>query len=148
MSITVSNANNNQSFADYDRTKFLLGDNDFSRADYIDSGAGSTLAAYLVVSRISATGKLVPWVIAASDGSEFPVGLVWLGGAASIAVAASATKSIEYVNKGKVNKDLIAFPNAETLASVVKGMGRLDDWLESLGLVLESGIELTAVDNS
>ena len=148
MSVTIVSTTSNQSFADYDRSKFLLGSNEFSRADYTDSGAGSTLAAYLVVSKVSATGKLVPWAIAAADGSEFPVGLLWLGGEANITVGAAATKNLEFVNKGRVAKDLIAFPNAETLASVVLGMGRLDDWLEMVGLVLESTIDLTGVDNS
>ena len=148
MSVTVVSNTRNQSFANYDRSKFLLGGNEFSRADYTDSGSGTTLDAYLVVSKISATGKLVPWVIAGANGSQFPVGLLWLGGSEDIDVAASATKSLEYVNKGRIAKDLIAFPNAETLASVVLGNGRLDDWLEGLGLILEDTLNLTEFDNS
>lgn len=150
MSITNVSNTRNQSFSDYDRSKFLLGDNEFSSADYTDGGAGSTLDAHVVVAKVAATGKLVEWDPTASDGSENPVGLLWLGGAPGIDVAAAATKSLEYVHKGRVAKDLIAFPGVQTLATVYKTGAtiRLEDWLEGLGLVLESVIDLTGVDNS
>lgn len=150
MSVTNVSNTRNQSFADYDRSKFLLGDNEFASADYTDGGAGSTLAAYLVVAKIAASGLLVPWDPTAITGAENPVGLLWLGGSPDIDVAAAATVSLEYVNKGSIAKDLIAFPGAETLATVVKtgSTVRLEDYLEGLGLILEDTIELTGVDNS
>lgn len=148
MSITNQVNTRNASFSDYDYSKFLLGNNEFAKATYTDSGSGSTLDAHVVVAKVTATGALVEWASGASDGSQFPVGLLWLGGAASVDVAASASIEAEYVNKGRIDKNLIAFPGAETLATAVSGHGRLEDWLEGLGLVLEDGVELTAVDNS
>jgi hypothetical protein len=150
MSVTNVENTRNASFADYDFTKFLLGDNGFAKADFTDGGAGSNLTQGLVVAKVLATGLLVPWAPAAVDGSENPVGLLWLGGSEDIDVAASATVNLEYVNKGSVNKNLITFPGAETLATATPtgATVRLEDFLEDLGLILEDGIELTGVDNS
>jgi hypothetical protein len=150
MTIITNTVNTrNQSFADYDVSKLLLGDNYFGRNDYTDSGAGSTLAEGLLLGKIAATGKLVPLAPAAADGSQFPIGVLWLGGSVDIDVAISATVELEYANKGKVAEAKLVMPGGVTLDDVIVGDGRtVKDYLNALGIILEGGVELTEFDNS
>jgi len=140
---------NNSSFANYDVSKALLGNNHFDKNDYTDSGSGSTILALVLLGKIAATGKLVLLAPSASDGSQFPIGLAWFGGSADLDVAASATVEIEYVNKGDVALDKIALPAGVTLATVITGDGRtVQDYLNAMGFRLKAGLELTEFDNS
>lgn len=138
----------NQSITNFDVSKALLGDNYFGKGTHTDSGSGSTLLNFLLISKIAATGAIVVLAPAAADGSQFPIGLLWLGGSASITLAVSEAFTAEYVNKGAVAKDKIALPSGVTLDDVITGDGRtVEDYLNALGLILLEGVELTGEDN-
>ena len=79
---------NNQSFADYDLSKALLGNNYFDKNDYTDSGAGSTLLALLLLGKIAATGLVVP--LGLSKGMKLPSPWTFLLGISSICLIASS----------------------------------------------------------
>ena len=147
---TITNVENtrNQSITNFDVSKFLLGDNEFGKGTHTDSGSGSTLANFLLLAKVAATGAIVVCDPTASDGSQFPIGLLWLGGSASITLAASAAFQAEYVNKGAVAKNKIAFPGSVVIGDIISGDGRtVEDYLNALGLILLEGVELTGEDN-
>jgi hypothetical protein len=149
MSVTQVNETNQQSQANYDVSKFLLGNNFFDKNDYTDSGSGSTLLEGLLLGKIAATGKLVALAPSASDGSQFPIGMAWFGGAPDLVVGAAATVAVEYVNKGDVAESKIALPAGVTLDTVISGDGRtVKDYLNAMGFRLKGGLELTEFDNS
>jgi hypothetical protein len=149
MSVEQINQTNQQSQANYDVSKFLLGNNYFDKNNYTDGGAGSTLVEGLLLGKIAATGLLVELNPAAADGSQFPIGLAWFGGAPDLVVGAAATVAVEYVNKGDVAEAKIALPVGVTLDDVIVGDGRtVRDYLNVMGLRLKGGVELTEFDNS
>lgn len=132
----------NQLTNNYDVSKFLLGFNSFIEADMTAGATDEIVTQGLVLGRIAATGKVVALDPAATDGSQYPVGLAIV----DITVVAGATKTLNIVNKGKIAESFINFSGATTLDSVV-GDRTLRDWLNDLGLELAGGEELTNFDN-
>lgn len=138
----------NQSITNFDVSKFLLGDNEFGKGTHTDSGSGSTLATFLLLGKVAVGGAIVELAPGASDGSQFPIGLLWLGGSASITLAAAEAFTAEYVNKGNIAKSKIAFPSGVALSDIITGDGRtVEDYLNAMGFVLLEGVELTGLDN-
>ena len=145
---TVTNvlANANQLITNYDVTKFLLGNNSFIAADITAAGGNGVLEIGMVMGRIAATRKIVPLDKDATDGSQYPVGLC----IQDQTVANAATKSITLVNKGKIAASMINFFDTETLDTEIGHANHtriIRDWLNSMGLELMLGEELTIVDN-
>jgi len=141
--ITKKVQTNNQLFQEYDTSKFLLGFNSFINADLTASGADVATLQGLVMGRISATQKIVALDKDATDGSQYPVGVCVI----DKIVADGTTENLTLVNKGRIAESKINFADVETLNTVV-GTKILRDWLNDLGLILETGTELTKVDNS
>ena len=78
----------------------------------VASGAGN-LAKYTVVGKITASGKLVPWAPAASDGSQVPFGIL-----TQAAAAASADVKVGVYTGGFFNNAALVWPShasADTL---------------------------------
>lgn len=137
-----------QSITNYDVSKYLLGFNEFDKANYTDGGAGSTLNNFVVLGKIAATGLLVECDPTAADGSQYPIGVLWLGGRASQTFAADETAELEYVNKGRVALNKLSFKAGVTIDTAITGDTRtIKDYLNTLGLVLMDGLELTENDN-
>lgn len=144
--VTTVKQTNSQLNTDYQKITLLMGNNEFAEGEVTASGSDVDLVVGMVMGRVSATGKLVPLLHSASDGSQYPAGLCWLGVNYEDTVTDGTTKTINVVNKGRVNKNLINFGTASTLNSVVSGR-RLSDWLMDLGLILEATTELTGFAN-
>lgn len=103
--VTVISQTNNQMITNYDVSKFALGNNTFIKANYTDSGSGSTLVQGTVMGRVASTGKVVVLNPSASDGSQYPVGAV----CETITVTASATVELTLVNRGLVDSSKVTF---------------------------------------
>ena len=148
MGQTTKVQTSNQLFVDNDVSKFRLGENEYISGSVTASGADVEIVEGIVVSRIAATGLLKPYDTAgAASGADAIVGL----GIKTETVADGTTSVITLVNKGKVAQSKINFKGAETLETlggVTGSTRRIKDILNDLGLVLEGGTELTAVDNS
>jgi hypothetical protein len=142
----------------YDVSKFLLGFNDFIKADCVGGTGGTVLTEGMVMGRIASTLKIVPLDKDAVDGSQYPVGCV----VQAQTVGDGVTKSIVLVNKGRIASAKVTFADTETLDTLIvlalsstggtpassvhsKSVG---DLLNQLGLILMGGEELTAFDNS
>ncbi len=142
--INVSRTNN-QLYDNRETSKLLLGFNGFNYGNVTASGADVELTEGLVMGRISATGLLTPLTIAATDGSQYPVGIC----IKTQTVADGETAAIKVVNKGKVNENKITFSTGtmDSAIGVANNQKILRDWLNDLGLELESSTELTGYDN-
>jgi len=145
--ITVKTQTENQIHVDKSTLKFLVGFNEFTEGSLTASGADVELTEGLIMGRISATNLLTPCDKDATDGSALPVGVC----IRTQTVADGDTETIKLVNKGRIDESFLNFADTETLATPV-GPANFQktyrDHLEDLGLVLENGVELTAVDNS
>lgn len=136
----------NQAHITTDLSKSFLWD--YATAPYSytnDSYDAVTLAAGTVMGRISATGKVIPLQSDASDGSQFPIGIVL----ESRTVDAGDTVTLSLVVSGKVAVSKLIFTKSgDTIATVVSGK-RLDDRLgsDTVGIHLETSTENSGYDN-
>ena len=149
-SITTQTQTRNQLITTSDVSKLALGSNDFVEGTYTDSGSGSTISEGTVMGKVAATGKLVLLDPTASDGSQTPVGIVYLGLNSSITVAASADQTLTLINKGRVAENKLVFDTGVTIEDLITAdvMDRsVRDYLNAMGIILEGGTELTEYDN-
>lgn len=151
---TVLNAGNQAHF-DYDVSKIFVNNNRYNSATFLN-GTGST-ASFLpgtLIGRIAASGKITRCSAAATDGSQFPIGVL-LSEITSLANAGEITAT--YCIAGDVVESKLLFAGSETLNSVVTVNDsvpdvtdytrRLRDLIQQAGIVLVSTIELTDFDN-
>lgn len=129
----------------YNTAKIFVGDNCFDTAQYTNSGENPvTLPKGALIGRITASGKVLQCVAAASDGSVDPLGVL----AESYTVAAGATADVTYCFGGKVVKSAIVLTGGETLDTIVTGKGRFGDLLvRNTHIIPVGGTELTGYDN-
>lgn len=102
-------------YTNYSTQKIFLHGQFFKSYTYTDSGSGSTLTAGMVMGQILATGKVVPQASGASDGSEFPIGIL----GENYTVGASATVTVDVCIAGDLNQNAITFNGTDTLDTVV-----------------------------
>lgn len=144
---TVTNVSrtSNQLYDNRETSKLLLGENFFISGNITAAGVDIALTEGLVMGRIAATGLLVPLDKDATDGSQYPAGVC----IKDQTIAAGTTVEIVLVNKGKVNENKITFSDGtmDTAIGVANNQKILRDWLNDLGLVLISSLELTNYDN-
>jgi len=144
-SVTQISSTNNQQITNYDVSKLLLGGNEFVDIDLTASGEVVLLPG-MIMGKVGATGLLLAADKDATDGSQFPVGVVIEGKT----IADGETKSIRLVNKGAISEDKLNFLSIETLDTLIGAANNqrsYRDYLNDLGLILQTGTELTAIDN-
>lgn len=113
-----------------------LGENKYlSDLSYVDSGAGSTLNNLLLVGQKS-TGLSILGCDAATpaaDGSQYPLGILWLGTSDSITVGAGVTRTgLTVITGGRFDESLIEFTGATTLDTIIVGR-TVRQWLTDKG---------------
>lgn len=103
--VTVITQTQNQMTTNYDVSKLALGNNTFIKANYTDSGSGSTLVQGTAMGRVASTGKVVVLNPSASDGSQYPVGII----TETVTVTAGSTVELTLINRGLVDSSKITF---------------------------------------
>ena len=119
--VTQRNTTTNQVTFDYDGSRLLIGGNhSFVDRDYENIlGSDETVASGQVMGRVSATGHIVPFKSAATDGSQHPVGLL-MDGLDAIADGTVIT-DLSLLIGGDVRKDKVVLDGTDTLDTVVGG---------------------------
>lgn len=136
----------NQTNTSYDVSKVGLGNNEFITADYTSTDA-IDIAEGTVFGRIHATGKIAILDKDAANGSQFPIGVMYNGIGGTKSVGAATTVTLTLINKGRINAGKLAFSSGTTVESVVSSR-QVRDYLNDIGLVLESSTQLSALDNA
>lgn len=147
---TISNVRQtaNQLTTNYDVSKIFLGENERIVANYATT-PGVTLANGLILGQVAATGALVAYDNTASDGSQFPIGVLDLGIVESTTIAAAGNKNLYIVNKGRVNESKLSFPDGIDLDSIISGDGRtVRQYMNAMGIIFDGAEELTGFDNN
>ncbi len=142
---TVLNTSN-QATTNYDTSKLLLWDNKFIKADYTNSGYDDvTLAVGTVMGRVAATGKVIPLQSDASDGSQFPVGVLSHG----YIVEGGDTVEVSICNGGTIAEEKVVLVKVgDTLNTIISGKIIRDRLAgDTLGIELNLGSEQTQLDN-
>lgn len=136
MAGTVRDNTVSQATIDYQRKALLIGTRDRTtvREDYANiSGALETVEVGTLMGKVTATGKVVPCVSTAVDGSQIPIGIM-LDELTGIAIAGTVD-DVLICKGGNVNSGLIIFDGAETLATTATDAGGVEksfkDWLLS-----------------
>lgn len=147
---SVSLNTNKQLIANTDLSKVFIGDNRYQDGNMLNNSSYNDLAllAGTVVGRIAATGKLVPYVHTANDGSQYPVGLL----AQDIEMDSGETKNnVTIVDFGDVAEGQVKFldGSATTLASLATNAGgrSVKDLLQAQGIKIVPTTEMTGYDN-
>ena len=147
MEHTIKVQNSNSLFVEYNVSKLLLGFNGFITGVVTASGAAVTLTQGMIMGQIAATGKIVPMKSAATDGSQYPFGIVLNGEV----VADGTSSTINLVNKGRINENIVKFEGTDDMDTAIGATNNLRTYralLNDMGFEFEIADELTAVDNS
>lgn len=138
-------ANRNQIFTDYDRSKIFIFNNYFESATYTNStGSEKTLAAGTVLGKIAATGLVVPLDPAGVDGSQYPCGIL----TQDVTVANGASATVNYGISGDVNENAVVLDGGEALTDVIE-LKTIADRIKSdtMGIRLVATLDHTNFDN-
>ena len=130
-----------------DTGKIFVGGNRYEKGDFNNSDLYDpvTLQAGTLLGRISATGYLVPLESGASDGSQYPVGVL----ADDYTVDEGEDQEIYFCVAGDVVADKVIFQGSDDLDTVVDGR-QLRDRIgaDTVGIkLITQNIEMSAEDN-
>lgn len=145
-SATTTSSTSNQRFTDYENAKIFVGDNNFITGNYAnDTYDDVTLEAGTLMARVASTNKLVVIDKAASDGSQYPVGVLnkeWT-------VLAGEDQDVSICIDGDVVESGVVLPSGTALSDVIDSKTLRDRIAsDTAGIVLVGGTELTDYDNS
>lgn len=152
--VTTVNQTPNQAHFDYDISKIFVFDNRYTQGTLLNaSGASKTFYPGTVLGRIAANGKLIPCDSTATDGSQIPMGIL----KTEITLGIAGEDEVNVCIKGDVVSSKLIFVGAETLATVVTindsvpaattYTRTMKDLIQSTGVILVDGDELTGFDN-
>jgi hypothetical protein len=128
-----------------DRSKIFLFGNTTNKGLYNNSGYNDiTIPAGTVLGRVASTGYLIPLKSNASDGSQFPVGIMY----DDMTIQGGTTEEIYFCVSGDVAEEKVILQTTDTLETTVSSR-RLRDRLaaDTVGIRLVSSTEMTAFDN-
>jgi hypothetical protein len=132
---------------DYDVSKIFVFNNRYEGGDLLNASGGvKTFEPGTLMGRIALSGKLVPVVSTAIDGSEIPVGVLLT----KVTDLADATeKSVNVCIAGDVVESKVILDGAETMETIIDGR-RIKDRIaaDTMGIKLVDSFELTGVDNA
>jgi len=150
MSQSVVLNTSSQATINTDTAKLFVFNNRY--ADVAYDGENDTyddvvIPAGTLMGKISATQKVIPLASGASDGSQYPVGVL----AEDITILAGDTvsKTVSICVAGDVEESLIVLDGSDTLATVISGRSIRDRiGADTDGIKLVAAIEMTSYDNN
>jgi len=128
-----------------DNAKIFIWDNRYEEGTYTNpTGDDVSLTKGMLMGRVSATQKLVPLASGASDGSQFPVGIL----ADDYSVDYGESANVTICIGGDVAEELVTLNGSDTLSTVISGRSIRDRIAgDTLGIKLVAGTQMTAFDN-
>lgn len=142
---TVLN-NGQQAITNYDVTKIFVWNNRYDKADYTNSDLYDpvTLKAGTLLGRIAATGEVVPLKSGASDGSQYPVGIL----AQDVTVEEGDTVEVSYCVAGDVVEAKVILDGSDTMDTIISSRTIRDRIAaDTVGIKLVGEDQLTGNDN-
>jgi hypothetical protein len=137
---------NNQAIIQTDTRKTFLWENRWATGTYTNStGSDVVLREGTLLGRISSTQKLVPLASGASDGSQYPVGIL----GCDVSVANGDSKTLTFCTYGDVAEEMVVLSGSDTLSTVISGRSIRDRiGADTVGIRLVAATEMTNYDNS
>lgn len=142
-----TNSGGNQMNTKYSTEKIFIGENRFKKGEYVNNSSYDpiVLPAGRVMGRIASSKILVPCTSNATDGSQYPVGVL----AHDLSVDSGDTVKATICVGGNVAEELLSFSKpGDTLDTVVSDRLFRDRLAsDTMGLYLTPGSDHTAYDN-
>jgi hypothetical protein len=134
-----------QSINNYNNAKIFLWKNRSQSAVYTNgTGSAISLAAGTVMGRVNASGEVDACQAGASDGSQFPIGILMND---IVELANGESVNVAICDAGDVDEAQVDFLDTyDDLDTVVSGR-TYRDLIQAQGIKLVSGEELTGYDN-
>ena len=128
-----------------DRSKVFIWQNRYTKANHTNStGATETLLTGTLMGRISASQLVIPLASAATDGSQFPIGIL----ADDYTVINGATLELAICNFGDVAEEKVIFAGSDVFATVISGRSIRDRIAaDTVGIRLVTSTEMSGYDN-
>ena len=137
-----------QAITNYNTAKIFIYNNRFENATYINSGyVAATVPAGTVMGRIGSTQNVVPMVSTATDGSQFPAGILQND---LTAIAAGATVPVSICIAGDVAQEQLVLQSPDVLTTLIGTTNRsIFDHIVSntMGIKIVQTNEQTSYDN-
>lgn len=136
--------NGQQAIINFDISKIFIFGNRYNKAVFTnDTYDPLTLPGGTLMGRVAATGEIIPCASGASDGSQFPIGIL----AQEIEIEDGDSHDLLYCHGGDVVAEKIIFDGSDDLDTIVDGR-QLRDHLTMMGInVIEGTTEMTSYDN-
>lgn len=143
---TVITNDGNRAHVSTDTSKIFLWNNRYDNESYVNNSFYNpiVLPAGTVMGRVAATRRLVPYQGGASDGSQFPIGVL----ADDYTVDSGKNVQVSLCIAGDVNQDELNFYYVGTGLNNVVSSRTVADWLLLVGINLVQSTEMSAPDNS
>ncbi len=134
-----------QAIINQDVSKIFVLNNRYRNDNYINNSSYDpiTIPAGTLMGRVHASGKLAPLNTAASDGSQFPVGVL----AQDLIIDAGDTVLASICDQGDVEESKIIFYTPNQGLETVVSSRRMRDHVEAQGIKLVTSTEMTGYDN-
>lgn len=145
---SVNNVLNNgqQMITNYNVDKIFVFGNGYDKANYTNNTYDTvTLAEGTLMGRISATQEIVPLDSSATDGSQYPVGVL----AVEAIVEEGVTIELPFCTSGEVVEELVVLATeGDTMSTVISGRSIRDRIAaDTVGIKLVGNTAMTATDN-
>lgn len=143
--VTNVESTSNQQITNYNTAKLFLGKNDYETGFHNNSGYEDVvLVIGTLMGRVATTGELVPLFSDATDGSQYPVGIL----SHDITIEPGITADLTICIRGDVDGDLVVLDPGDTMETVISDR-RIKDRIASdtAGIVMRFGTEMTGTDN-
>jgi hypothetical protein len=135
----------NQITTNIDQSNIFVFNNRYETADYTNSTYDDVeILAGTLMGRVSATQEIVPLDSSASDGSQYPVGIL----AQDTTIEGGDTVSLTICVAGDVVEDKVILADGDTMATVISGRSIRDRiGADTVGIKLVGSDQMTAYDN-
>lgn len=146
MSQDITLQNSNQLNVKNDQAKMFVWDNRYDSAESTTNSTydDETIPAGTLLGKVSATGKVKALTSGASDGSQYPVGILQTD---SVIPAGSSTV-LTFCVSGDVVASKVVLDGSDTMSTVISGRSIKDRiGADTVGIKLVNSDELTAADN-
>jgi hypothetical protein len=135
--------NGQQAIINTDTSKIFIWNNRYKKGNYTNSTYDpETILAGRLMGRVAATQELVKHVASASDGSQFPIGVL----AHDVTIEDGDTVELTICDAGDIPENKIILQTGNDLDTVISSQS-IRDRIKYLGINLVPSTEMTEYDN-
>lgn len=135
-----------QATTNYDLAKIFILNNRYEKANYTNNTYDTVeLSAGTLMGRVGSTQEIVPLASGASNGSQFPVGIL----ADDYTVEEGEEKVLFFCVAGDIAEEKVILHGSDTMNTLISNRSIRDRIAsDTVGIKLVAGTEMTSFDNN